>query len=143
LLKILKEKWNKSAEPMQLPEKNESEKMAMISRVNQKKTELEEKAKALAGQTDKVILNAAVIVGALTLTFFVVRSIAGRSSKKSKEEKADETTPVKVSEGNEQSLLSTVGSRVAEGAVIFLLGLAKEQLTGYLKSRQKENENPQ
>jgi hypothetical protein len=128
---------------MQLPEKNESEKMAMISRVNQKKTELEEKAKALAGQTDKVILNAAVIVGALTLTFFVVRSIAGRSSKKSKEEKADETTPVKVSEGNEQSLLSTVGSRVAEGAVIFLLGLAKEQLTGYLKSRQKENENPQ
>ena len=128
---------------MQLPEKNESEKMAMISRVNQKKTELEEKAKALSGQTDKVILNAAVIVGALTLTFFVVRSIAGRSSKKSKEEKPDETTPVKVSEGNEQSLLSIVGSRVAEGAVIFLLGLAKEQLTGYLKSRQKENENPQ
>jgi len=128
---------------MQLPEKNESEKMTMISRVNQKKTELQEKAKALAGQTDKVILNAAVIVGALMLTFFVVRSIAGRSSKKSKEEKSGEATEVKSSEGNEQSLLSTVGSRVAEGAVIFLLGLAKEQLTTYLKARQKENENPQ
>ncbi|MFZ9980632.1 MAG: hypothetical protein ACO3FI_01240 [Cyclobacteriaceae bacterium] len=128
---------------MELPEKNGDEKLAMISRVNKKKTELEEKAKALAGQTDKVILNAVAIAGTLALTFFIVRSIAGRSSKKSKGEKAGEIIESKDSEGNDQSLLSVIGSRIAEGATIFLLGLAKEQLAGYLKSRQRENENPQ
>lgn len=126
---------------MELLEKNDPEKMEMVSRVNRKKTELEEKAKALAGQTDKVILNAVAIVGALAITFIIVRNIAGRSSKKSKQEKPDGAASVPDSSGTEPSLLTTIGSRIAEGATIFLLGLAKEKLTEYLKSRQQENEN--
>lgn len=127
---------------MELLEKNDPEKMAMVSRVNQKKTDLEEKARALAGQTDKVILNAVAIVGALAITFIIVRNIAGKSDKKSKKEKADSAPAAQDSSGTEPSLLATIGSRIAEGATIFLLGLAKDKLTEYLKSRQQENENP-
>lgn len=112
---------------------------ALLQRVNLKKSEMEEEAAKLSNQSDKMIKNALIIGGALVVTFFVVRSLTGKSSKKNDKELNPQDSSDQEPAGS--SMISEIGSRVAEAAVVFLLGLAKEQLSGYLKSRQKENEN--
>lgn len=126
---------------MGLSSKNDLEKSELEGRVKRKQIEMQEEASNLARQSDKMIKNALIIGGALVLTFFVVRSLTGKSSKKIEKEES----PLSDSEASssQPSMIAGIGSRIAEGAVIFLLGLAKEQLSEYLKSRRKENEYSQ
>lgn len=123
---------------MEMTEGTDKERSLLLHRINQKKSEMEEEATKLTRQSDKMIRNALVIGGALVITFFIVRSLTAKSSKKEEKESIVGDSTEK---GNSSSsFISEVGSRVAEAAVVFLLGLAKEQLSGYLKSREKENE---
>lgn len=124
---------------MEFLQGSNKEMSALLQRVNQKKSEMEEEASKLSRQSDKLIKNALIIGGALVVTFFVVRSLTGKSSKKNEKELNPQDSSDQEPTGS--SMISEIGSRVAEAAVVFLLGLAKEQLSGYLKSRQKENEN--
>jgi len=124
---------------MEFLQGSNKEMSALLQRVNLKKSEMEEEAAKLSNQSDKMIKNALIIGGALVVTFFVVRSLTGKSSKKNDKELNPQDSSDQEPAGS--SMISEIGSRVAEAAVVFLLGLAKEQLSGYLKSRQKENEN--
>lgn len=123
---------------MELSAKNDLVKSELEDRVKRKQFEMQEEASNLARQSDKMIKNALIIGGALVLTFFVVRSLTGKSTKKI--EKKDSSPSDPEASSAPPSMIAEIGSRIAEGAVIFLLGLAKEQLSEYLKSRRKENE---
>lgn len=123
---------------MELMEGTDKERSLLLQKINQKKSEIEEEATKLTRQSEKMIRNALVIGGALVVTFFVVRSLTAKSSKKDENDSIMTDSAEKESKGS--SLISEIGSRIAEAAVVFLLGLAKEQLSGYLKSREKENE---
>lgn len=126
---------------MGLSANNNLEKSELEDRVKRKQFEMQEEASNLARQSDKMIKNALIIGGALVLTFFVVRSLTGKSSKKIEKKESAPSDPEASS--SQPSMIAGIGSRIAEGAVIFLLGLAKEQLSEYLKSRRKENEYSQ
>lgn len=125
---------------MELLESNDPQKISLINKVNQKKNELEEEATALSKSTDKLLLNALVIGGTLALTFFIVRNLSKGSSKKEKQEEIETNESTNASKENQTSVISEIGSRLAEGAVLFLLGLAKDKLSEYLNSREKGNE---
>jgi len=126
---------------MELLESNDPQKISLINRVNQKKSELEEEASTLAKRTDKILLNALVIGGTLALTFFIVRNLSKGSSKKEKQEDIESKDCINQQKENQSSVISEIGSRLAEGAVLFLLGLAKDKLSEYLNSREKGNEH--
>ena len=126
---------------MELLESNDPQKISLINKVNQKKNELEEEASALSKRTDKLLLNALVIGGTLALTFFIVRNLSKGSSKKEKQEEIETNESTNASKENQSSVISEIGSRLAEGAVLFLLGLAKDKLSEYLNSREKGNEH--
>ena len=126
---------------MELLESNDPQKISLINKVNQKKNELEEEASALSKRTDKLLLNALVIGGTLALTFFIVRNLSKGRSKKEKQEEIETNESTNASKENQSSVISEIGSRLAEGAVLFLLGLAKDKLSEYLNSREKGNEH--
>lgn len=128
---------------MELLENSDEEKIMLVNRVNEKKFELEEEAKGLAKKGDKILLNALVIGGTLALTYFIIRNISKGSEKQTAKEEKIGSEHSNHKENNQASLISEIGSRVAEGATLFLLNLAKDKLTEYLKSRQKENEHSQ
>lgn len=128
---------------MELLESSDPQKISLINKVNQKKNELEEEAAALAKRTDKLLLNALVIGGTLALTFFIVRNLSKGSSKKERQEDSEPQGLSANSKDAQPSVISEIGSRLAEGAAVLLLGLAKDKLSDYLRSREKENEHTQ
>jgi len=126
---------------MELLESRDQEKNMLMNRVNEKRFELEEEAKDLAKRGDKILLNALVIGGTLALTYFIIRNISKGSGNKTPKEVTNDAEHTARTEHNQASIISEIGSRVAEGATLFLLNLAKDKLTEYLKSRQRENEH--
>jgi hypothetical protein len=110
---------------------------------------LEEEAKLISDRTQKVIVNALVIGGALAASYFLVRQFSG-SKKKSKSkpgriklvssretDDAEEVTEVRV-----PGVVAQIGTALANQATVFLLTLAKEKLAEYMESQaQKKTED--
>ena len=109
--------------------------------------ELEEEVKQISERTEKIITNALIIGGTLALAYILVRQFSEPSPKKKSGEKKDTTTPSKLTgeetpEAAAPSIVAKIGSALASHATVFLLTIAKEKLSEYLKSQfEKGNFN--
>lgn len=113
--------------------------------------DLEEEVKLISERTEKILINALIIGGSLAATYLLVRQFSGGSKKRKKKSKAmkmkvvQEPAAVEEEEDYESSapgIVSQIGSALASQASVFLLGLAKEKLSEYLKSQTGKKEDP-
>jgi hypothetical protein len=136
---------------MEILEKQDPEKKRLMDEAKMHKDNLTHEVKALSEQTEKVILNAVMIGGALVATYFLVRQLSGSRSKKKKKKAVTfvaqapkESAPTEDVdyEVAGDSILNQIGAKIASEATVFLLNLAKEKLSEYLQSgKEKPNEN--
>lgn len=124
-------------------------KSQLLKKAAMQRGALEEEAKLISDRTQKVIVNALVIGGALAATYFLVRQFSG-SKKKSKSKPGriklvssreaddeEEVTEVKM-----PGVVAQIGTALASQATVFLLTLAKEKLAEYMESQaQKKSED--
>jgi hypothetical protein len=126
---------------MELLETNDPKNLLLKKSARHKKL-LEDEVKLLSENTEKLVTNALIIGGTLAVTYFLVRQFSkSKSKKKSKTKKihlikgseAKVETP-SVQEESEPGIVSQIGSALAAQATVFLLGLAKDKLSGYLQT---------
>ena len=132
---------------MELLESNSPKSELIKKSIHQRKA-LEEEVKQLSDRTEKMIINAVVIGGALALSYWIVRSFmsSGKRSKAKKRNSAslvgEPTFEEEKGESKISGIFSSVGTMLASQATGFLLALAKEKLTEYLASHaEKKNED--
>ena len=114
---------------------------------------LEQEVKLISEKSEKILTNALIIAGALTLTYFLVSSLSGSSEKKkSKTRKiklvgaSDESDPEEsdTSAYEAPGVVSQIGAVIAAQATGLLLSIAREKLVEFLQSHyglKKENTN--
>lgn len=120
---------------------DDPEKIRLQRKAALQKEELETEFEELTERTEKILTNALIIGGALALTYLLVRQFAGGERKKKVKSKSIDNTPETGQEEAESPLtniLTQVGTVLASQATVFLLSLAKEKLTAYLR----ESANP-
>lgn len=124
-------------------------KSMLLKKASQHRDEFKGELKEITESTEKIITNAVIIGGALALSYLIVRGFSGRKSKrKAKKAKALPTPEVEEVEYESkpslaQTLLSDIGTTLANEATVLLVELAKEKLAAFLEtlSQKKENEN--
>lgn len=133
---------------MEILESQDPEKKRLIEASERHKRALEKEVSDLSGRTEKVLTNALIIGGVLALSYIVVRQLSS-SGKKKKHKKNKKVTAsvIPVSTDNDDddeeddgspSLLSNIGSRIANQATAILIDIARQKLVDYLESRKKE-----
>ncbi len=128
--------------PVDNPEKLRLQRKAAVQR-----EELETEFEELTERTEKILTNALIIGGALALTYMLVRQLAGgKSSKKQKAKDSGDTKEAEQPESESplNNILTQVGTVLATQVTVFLLSLAKEKLTAYLRdsANTKTDEHP-
>ncbi len=136
---------------MEILETQDPEKKRLMDEAKNHKDNLVDDVRFVSERTEKIIVNALVIGGALALTYLLVSQFSGTKSKKKKTKaiKLVTQTPSESgpAEGEEEesdsnSLLAQIGTKIANEATLFLLNLAKEKLNEYLQSgKEAPNEN--
>ena len=133
---------------MEILESQDPEKKRLMEAARMHKEALSSDVQAVSERTQKIITNALVIGGALALTYILVRQLSGGKSKKKKSKTVklvtqapNESVETDEDENSDNSLLSQIGTKIANEATLMLLNLAKEKLTEYLNSGKQTNEN--
>jgi len=127
---------------MELMESNDA-KDRLVIKSAQHKQQLEDEVRLISANTEKIVRNALIVGGTLAVTYFLVRRFTGDKSKrksKIKREKfvhendnkietpsQDDTTP-------SPGIVSQIGSALAAQATVFLLDLAKDKLSEFVKT---------
>ncbi|MBS1951965.1 MAG: hypothetical protein JST37_13245 [Bacteroidetes bacterium] len=128
---------------MELLETQDPEKKKLIETSARHKQELERELKNVSDRSEKMLKNALIIGGVLAATYLVITQFSGSKKKKKKASKIVQEAPEEI-EGADQeeqpSLLAGVGDRLMSMATVFLVDLAKEKLSDYLKEK-KSNDN--
>jgi hypothetical protein len=109
--------------------------------------QLEEDVKIISESTEKIIINALVVGGALAATYFLVSRLSGSKSKQKKTRAAK----IKLVQGgpkDEESyapaipetpgMISQITTALASQATVFLLSLAKEKLVEFLQAQSEK-----
>ncbi|MBT1690667.1 hypothetical protein [Dawidia soli] len=134
---------------MELLESNDM-KSELLKKSAKHRAQLEEEVKLISERTSKAVINALVVGGALAVSYWLVRQLAGGGKGKSKRRKVVHAKPVRViqSDGHEAeevsyepavpNIVTQIGTALASQATVFLLGLAKEKLTEYLQSSAED-----
>jgi len=122
-------------------------KEALLKKTASYRHGLEQEVKQISERTEKIITNALIIGGTLAVAYILARQFSESSSKKKANETRDTATPSKLT-GEETpevvapSIVAQIGSALASHATVFLLTIAKEKLSEYLKSQfEKGNFN--
>ena len=133
---------------MEILESQDPEKKRLMEAARMHKEALSSDVQAVSERTQKIVTNALVIGGALALTYLLVRQLSGGKSKKKKSKTVklvtqapNESVETDEDENSDDSLLSQIGTKIANEATLILLNLAKEKLTEYLNSGKQTNEN--
>lgn len=136
---------------MEILETQDPEKRRLMAEAKKHKDSLTGEARIVSERTEKAITNALVIGGALALTYFLVRQLSGTKSKKKKAktvsfiaQSPSESGEAADAEGayDGSSILSQIGTKIANEATVFLLNLAKEKLNEFLQAgKEPLNEN--
>ena len=142
---------------MEILEKQDPEKKRLMDEARKHKEAISGDIHSVSESTEKMITNAVVIGGALALTYLLVRQLSGGKSlpcrqagkkKKSKTVKLiaqsaqqEDASPEQETEDVGESLLSQIGTKIANQATLMLLNLAKEKLSEYLQSRKESHED--
>ncbi len=128
---------------MELLETQDPAKKKLIETSARHKQELERELKNVSDRSEKMLKNALIIGGVLAATYLVITQFSGSKKKKKKASKIVQEAPEEI-EGADQeeqpSLLAGVGDRLMSMATVFLVDLAKEKLSDYLKEK-KSNDN--
>lgn len=112
------------------------EKMRLQRKADAQREELETEFEELTERTEKILTNALIIGGALALTYLLVRQFTGGKAKKKSKTKSAEQTGEAIEPESQSPLtgiLTQVGTVLASQATVFLLSLAREKLTAYLR----------
>lgn len=129
---------------MELLETDDPIKGQLLQRSAKHREQLEDDARMISENTEKILTNALVIGGALALTYFVISSFSG--SKKKKKSKTAEIRLVHGNAGDEQrqavsaepeppGMMAQIGTALAAQATALVLSLAKEKLMEFLESQ--------
>jgi hypothetical protein len=135
---------------MELMESNDAKNRLVIKSARHKQ-ELEDDVRLISANTEKVIKNALIIGGTLAVTYFLVRRFTGTKSRKrskAKKEKFVRESDNKIEAYSEQDntaspgIVSQIGSALAAQATVFLLDLAKDKLSEFVKSHFDKKAEP-
>ncbi|HKZ36908.1 MAG TPA: hypothetical protein VJ184_04595 [Chryseolinea sp.] len=127
---------------MELMESNDAKNRLVIKSARHKQ-ELEDEVRLISANTEKIITNTLIIGGTLAVTYFLVRRFTGTKSKrrsKTKKEKfvRESDDRMEASSGEDTSaspgIVSQIGSALAAQATVFLLDLAKDKLSEFVKT---------
>jgi hypothetical protein len=131
---------------MELLESNDP-KRVLLQKSAKHKQELEQEVKLLSENTEKIIKNALIIGGTLAVGYLLVRQFSKSSKRKSKSKKIKlirasdaHIETAAAPEPAEPSIMSQVGSALAAQATVFLLDLAKDKLSDFLKTHFEKKE---
>ncbi|SRR5258708_27390641 len=128
---------------MELLETQDPEKRKLIETSHRHRQEMGRELKDISDKGEKVLKNALMIGGALALTYLIVSQLSSSKTKKKKTKKVidGDDEIMDEAENESPSLLSKMGDRVLNVATVFLLDLAKETLSDYLKNRKSKDED--
>lgn len=129
---------------MELLETDDPIKGQLLQRSAKHRAQLEDDARMISENTEKILTNALIIGGALAVTYFVISSFSG-----SKKKKKSKTAEIRLVHGNsidEQrqpiatepqapGMISQIGTALAAQATALVLSLAKEKLMEFLESQ--------
>lgn len=109
--------------------------------------QLEEEVKIISESTEKILINALIVGGALAATYLLVSSFSGSKSKRKKNRAAK----IKLVQGGDKDassyvpaepempgIVSQIGTALASQATVFLLSLAKEKLVEFLQAQSEK-----
>ena len=103
---------------------------------------LDDEVKLLSERTERILTNALIVGGVLSLSYLMYRGFSAKSKKK---RKATKQTTVSTREpedseeaGTVSSMLAGVGGVLATQAISILLSIAKEKLIEYLQSQEQK-----
>ena len=130
---------------MEILEKQDPEKRRLMDEAKRHKQNLTNDVRLVSEQTEKMVTNALIIGGALALSYFLISELGSKSKKKKARSvklvthaPAESNSTEEVEQGN--SILSQIGTKIANEATVFLLNLAKEKLNEYLQANKKQEE---
>jgi len=127
---------------MELLETQDPEKRRLLETSNRHRQEMEREIKDVSQKSERVLKNALIIGGALSLTYIIVSQLSSSKAKKRKlrKDKVDENLVNEEPADESPSLLSKIGDRAINMASVILLDLAKEKLSEYLQNRKSKDE---
>ena len=127
---------------MELMESNDAKNRLVIKSAKHKQ-ELEDEVRLISASTEKIITNTLIIGGTLAVTYFLIRRFTGTKSKKKSKTKKEKFVresddKIESDSGEDTSaspgIVSQIGSALAAQATVFLLDLAKDKLTEFVKT---------
>jgi hypothetical protein len=118
----------------------------LLEKVSQHRQELEDEVKEISDRTEKILTNAAIVGGALALSYLLFRQFSQSKKTKSKSKKKQTTSDEQSGSEEENSsiigdILTDVGTRFANEALTILLSIAREKLSEYLQSQSEKKQN--
>jgi hypothetical protein len=126
---------------MELFESNDP-KSQLLKRSALHREAIEEEAKLISDRTEKILITALAVGGALAVTYFLVRQFSGGKPKRHKKSKKIKIVAAQPKEDEEvqyeaqsPGIVAQLGTALASQATTFLLDLAKEKLMAYLESQ--------
>jgi hypothetical protein len=134
---------------MELLDSDDPVKGQLLRKSAQHREQLEEDVKLISERTEKIIINALIIGGALAATYFVVSRFSKSKSKKSKlkkvrlvkeENNADEVL-VETTQPEVPGVFNQIGSALASQATVLLLSFAKEKLDEFMQSQSLKKDS--
>ena len=128
---------------MEFLETQDPEKIKLLETSHRHRQEMTRELKDISEKSEKVLRNALIIGGVLSLTYLVVNQLLSSKTKKkkAKKESADENSAAEENLVEPPSLLSKMGDKAINMATLFLLDLAKEKLSEYLQQRKSKDED--
>jgi hypothetical protein len=133
---------------MELLESNDF-KSELLKKSEKHRAELEGEVKLISERTEKILINALIIGGALAATYFLLSQFSGSKPKRKARTKRIKIVNAPASDDSaiEESVMpaapgivAQIGTALASQATVFLLDLAKEKLSGYLQAQAEKKE---
>ena len=124
---------------MELLETADPEKKRLMDEVRKRREQLDAEAGSLARKSNRQLSNALMIAGVLVGSYLIYRAISG-SRKSQKDQPVRDGAEKKASSETSRKSANTMGSRLAQLAVVFLLNLARERVAAWLASRKQPHE---
>lgn len=115
------------------------ERKKLVETSERHKLELTNELNGIGVRTDKLLTNALIIGGSLAFTYLLVNQLTGerKKSKKTKAQKVQSEDELEIEE--EPTLFSILSAKLVDQATLVLLDIAKEKLSEYIQSKQREN----
>lgn len=130
------------------------DKSLLVRKTAKHKQQLQDEFSSVTQGTEKIIVNAIVISGTLAVTYIIARQFfksktkrGGRKKLKKVRDEGEQAVAQMADKSSQPGIVSQIGSALAAQATVFLLDLAKDKLSGYLKAQfdkgaDQKNEHP-